>query len=41
MRYVAVKAIAQQAVLMLHRPRERLVRQRTQSINAMRAHLVE
>jgi transposase len=41
MRFVAVKTAEQQAVLMLHRTRDLLVRQRTQLINAMRAHLAE
>jgi transposase len=41
MRFVAVKSAEQQAVLMLHRTRDLLVRQRTQLINAMRAHLAE
>jgi len=41
MRFVPVKTAEQQAVLMLHRTRDLLVRQRTQLINAMRAHLAE
>jgi transposase len=41
MRFVPVKGVEQQAALMLHRTRELLVRQRTQLINAMRAHLAE
>jgi transposase len=41
MRFVAVKSEAQQAVLMLHRGRELLVRQRTALINALRGHLAE
>jgi transposase len=41
MRFVAIKTDEQQAVLMLHRTRDLLVRQRTQLINAMRAHLAE
>jgi transposase len=41
MRFVAVKAEAQQAGLMLHRVRDLLVRQRTQLINAIRGHLAE
>ena len=41
MRFVPIKSIDQQAALMLHRTRELLVRQRTQLINAMRAHLAE
>jgi transposase len=41
MRFVAIKTADQQAILMLHRTRDLLVRQRTQLINAMRAHLAE
>lgn len=41
MRFVAVKTVGQQAALMLHRSRELLVRQRTQLVNALRAHLAE
>lgn len=41
MRFVAVKSAEQQAALMLHRSRDLLVRQRTQLINALRAHLAE
>jgi transposase len=41
MRFVPMKSAKQQAVLMLHRTRDLLVRQRTQLINAMRAHLAE
>jgi transposase len=41
MRFVAIKSIDQQAALMLHRTRDLLVRQRTQLINALRAHLAE
>ena len=41
MRFVPIKTAEQQAVLMLHRARDLLVRQRTQSINAIRAHLAE
>jgi transposase len=41
MRFVSVKGTAQQSVLMLHRTRELLVRQRTMLINAMRAHMAE
>ena len=39
MRFVPVKTIDQQAALMLHRCRDLLIRQRTQLINALRAHL--
>lgn len=41
MAFVPVKSEEQQAVLMLHRTRELLVRQRTMLINALRAHLAE
>ena len=41
MRFVPVKTADQQSALMLHRTRDLLVRQRTQLINAMRAHLAE
>jgi transposase len=41
MRFVAAKTKAQQAVLMLHKTRDLLVRQRTMLINAIRGHLGE
>lgn len=41
MRFVAVKTAEQQGALLLHRGRERLVRQRTGLVNALRAHLAE
>ena len=41
MNFVAVKTKAQQAQGMLFRTRDRLVRQRTQTINALRGHLAE
>src|ERR1044071_2606243 len=41
MRFVPVKTADQQAALLLHRGRERLVRQRTMLVNALRAHLAE
>jgi transposase len=41
MRFVPIKTEAQQAVLVMHRARELLVRQRTQLVNAVRAHLAE
>ena len=41
MRYAAVKSAEQQSVLMLHRARELLVRQRTVLINALRGHCGE
>jgi transposase len=37
---VAVKSMEQQGVLMLHKTRDLLVRQRTMLINALRGHLV-
>src|ERR1700749_2713312 len=40
-RFVQIKSIEQQGRLMLHRARDLLMRQRTQVINAMRAHLAE
>lgn len=41
MRFVAVKGAEQQSVLMVHRTRELLVRQRTMLVNAIRAHMAE
>lgn len=41
MRFVAVKSEEQQAVLIVHRARSLLVRQRTMLVNALRAHLAE
>ena len=41
MRFVPVKSADQQAVLMLHKTRELLVKQRTMSVNALRGHLSE
>ena len=41
MRFVPVKNVDQQAVLMMHRARNLLVRQRTMAVNALRAHLAE
>jgi transposase len=41
MRFVQVKSAEQQGRLMLHRTRDLLMRQRTQTINALRAHLAE
>ena len=41
MRFVPVKSAEQQAQLMQHRARDLLMRQRTQVINALRAHLAE
>jgi transposase len=41
MRFVAIKSEEQQSILMLHRARELLVRQRTQTSNALRGHLAE
>src|SRR5579859_6835744 len=39
MRFVAIKSANAQSVLMLHRARHLLVRQRTAQVSAMRAHL--
>jgi len=41
MRFVSVKNPEQQSVLMLHRTRNLLVRQRTMLVNAIRAHMAE
>jgi transposase len=41
MRFVPVKGEEQQALLMLHRVREQLLKQRTATVNALRAHLAE
>jgi transposase len=41
MRFVAVKSRDQQAILMLHKVRDLLVRQRTMLTNALRGHLAE
>jgi len=41
MRFVPVKSVDQQSMLMLHRVRELLVRQRTMLATALRAHLAE
>ena len=41
MRFVAVKGPEQQSVLMVHRTRALLVRQRTMLVNAIRAHMAE
>jgi transposase len=41
MRFVQIKSAEQQGRLMLHRTRDLLMRQRTQLINALRAHLAE
>lgn len=41
MRFVPVKSVDQQEVLMLHKSRELLVKQRTMLINALRCHLAE
>src|SRR5216117_3559675 len=41
MRFVRIKSAEQQGQLMLHRTRDLLIRQRTQLINALRAHLAE
>lgn len=41
MRFVAVKSAEQQAILMLHRTRDLLVRQRTMLVNSLRGQLAE
>ncbi len=41
MRFVPVKTVEQQAALTVHRMRDLLISQRTQLINALRAHLAE
>jgi transposase len=41
MRFVPVKSADQQAVLMLHKTRDLLVKQRTMGVNALRGHLQE
>jgi transposase len=41
MRFVPIKTAEQHAALLVHRCRERLVRQRTALVNALRAHLAE
>jgi transposase len=41
MRFVPIKSPEQQAVLMLHRTRALLMRQRTMAVNALRGHLAE
>jgi transposase len=41
MRFVPVKGEEQQGILVLHRTRELLIRQRTMLINALRGHLAE
>lgn len=41
MPFVPIKSADQQAVLMLHKARELLVKQRTMSVNALRGHLAE
>jgi transposase len=41
MRFVPIKTAEQQAVLMLHRSRDLLVRQRTMLVNALRGHMAE
>jgi transposase len=41
MRFVPIKEAVQQEVLVVHRVRELLIRQRTQLINAIRGHLAE
>ena len=41
MRFVPLKSAAQQSMLMVHRTRDLLIRQRTAAVNALRGHLAE
>jgi transposase len=41
MRFILIKSAEQQAVLMLHKTRELLIKQQTMSVNALRGHLAE
>ena len=41
MHFVSIKSVEQQSVLVLHRARDLLVRQRTMIMNAIRAHIAE
>jgi transposase len=41
MRFVPIESVEQQGALMLHRTRDLLIRQRTQLIDALRAHLAD
>ncbi len=41
MRFVPIKSAEQQAMLMLHKTREQLTKQRTMNVNALRGHLSE
>jgi transposase len=41
MRFVGIKSVDQQAILVLHRARDLVVRQRTMLSNALRAHMAE
>ena len=41
MHFVSIKSVEQQSVLVLHRSRDLLVRQRTMIMNAIRAHIAE
>jgi transposase len=41
MRFVPLKSVGQQSVLMLHRTRDLLIRQKTMLTNALRAHMAE
>jgi transposase len=41
MRFVPIKGVEQQSVLMLHRSRDLLIRQRTMLVNALRGHFAE
>ena len=41
MRFVPIRSVSNQAILMFHKVRELLVSQRTQLVNALRGHLAE
>jgi transposase len=41
MRFVKIKSAEQQSILMLHRPRDLFVRQRTMLVNSLRDRLAE
>src|SRR4051794_16148983 len=41
MRFVPIKTVEQRSVLMLHKTRDLLIKQRTMLINALRSHLAE
>lgn len=41
MRFVPIKTVSQQSILMVHKSRALLIRQRTMLVNALRGHLTE